>query len=597
MTYKSDSYWQQQADYIMNIDMDVETYQYTGTQKIIYTNNSPDELNNVFYHLYFNAFQPGSEMDARVQSISDPDKRLAQNIEGKNQPLYESRIAKLQPNEIGYLKVISLSVNGKPLTYKVEGTILEVHLDKGINPGEKVEFDMVFRGQVPLQIRRSGRNSKEGVALSMGQWYPKLAEYDDEGWHADPYIGREFYGVWGDYDVKIAIDKHYTIGGTGYLQNPEEIGHGYAKKNVITDGDKLVWHFKAPNVHDFSWAADPDYRHDTFQMKDGPMLHFLYKKDMDSEYLNNWKAIQSKAADFFEYYNLNIGLYPYQQYSIIQAGDGGMEYGMCTFITGERSFNSLLSVVSHEIAHNWFQFVVASNESKHEWMDEGLTSYIEDEALNVIKGTNKENAQETAYERYVGFANSGYEQPLTTHADRYASNKAYSRAAYSKGAVFLSQLRYIIGEDQVKKTIKKYYRDFAFKHPKPFDIIRTAEKVSGLELDWYFIDFAQTTNTIDYGIKTVDKRSVTLERIGLMPMPIDITITYTDDTQEQFYIPLRQMRGEKPTSATILSDWAWAYPTYSFETSKKIKSAEIDPSGFMADVDRENNTYNRKKNN
>src|SRR5690606_23361941 len=146
------------------------------------------------------------------------------------------------------------------------------------------QFDMDFDGQVPLQIRRAGRNSEEGVALSMTQWYPKLAEYDFEGWHADPYIGREFHGVWGDFDVKITIDKNYIIGGSGYLQNPEEIGYGYEDEGVKVKrprGKKLTWHFVAPQVHDFAWAADPDYIHDKVQVPDGPMLHFLYKNNPD----------------------------------------------------------------------------------------------------------------------------------------------------------------------------------------------------------------------------------------------------------------------------------------------------------------------------
>ena len=196
-------YWQQHVDYKMEIDMDVNTYQYKGKQQIIYTNNSPDVLNRVFYHLYFNAFQPGSEMDVRSTTIPDADRRV------------DDRISKLQPNEIGYIKVNSLKQNGTEITHKTVGTILEVTLAKPIQPGESVTFDMLFDAQVPEQIRRSGRNNSEGVALSMAQWYPKLAEYDTEGWHVDPYIGREFYGVWGNFDVKITIDRNYTIGGSG----------------------------------------------------------------------------------------------------------------------------------------------------------------------------------------------------------------------------------------------------------------------------------------------------------------------------------------------------------------------------------------------
>lgn len=560
-------YWQQHVDYAMEIDMDVNTFKFTGTQKLVYTNNSPDVLNKVYYHLYFNAFQPGSEMDVRSRTIADPSPKIG------------DRISKLNPDEIGYIKVNSLDQNGSPLKYETVGTVLEVALNNPIQPGEKVTFNMDFNGQVPVQIRRSGRNNKEGVALSMAQWYPKLAEYDDEGWHADPYIAREFHGVWGDFDVKLSIDKDYVVGGTGYLQG-----------TPLLKGNKKVHHFVAPRVHDFTWAADPDFTHDTFQVEDGPLLHFYYKKTMDKKYLDNWKKLQPDTAKLMGFFSETVGKYPYEQYSVIQGGDGGMEYAMCTLITGERNYGSLLGVTSHEMAHTWFQFLLASNEAKHEWMDEGFTSYISSLATNSLREKKSKYPFMGSYRGYIALANSGYEQPLTTHADRYAYNQVYGAAAYSKGAVFLAQLGYVIGEENLKKTIKKYFKDFAFKHPKPMDIVRTAERVTGLELDWYLIDFGQTTNTIDYGIKSVDGKKIELERIGLMPMPIDLTVTYTDGSIEEFYIPLQMMRGEKPTDATIVSDWAWAMPTYVLETNKEVKSVEIDASQLMADVKRDNNT-------
>ncbi|MCB0427405.1 MAG: M1 family peptidase, partial [Mangrovimonas sp.] len=185
---------------------------------------------------------------------------------------------------------------------------------------------------------------------------------------------------------------------------------------------------------------------------------------------------------------------------------------------------------------------------------------------------------------------SGKEQPLTTHADRYALNMAYGISAYSKGEVFMAQLGYVIGQDNLAKTIKKYFDDWSFKHPTPNDFIRCAEKVSGLELDWYLTDFGQTTNTIDYSVASVEGTKVTLERIGLMPMPLDVTVTYDDGSTEAFLIPLRMMYGHKPTSSRVLNDWPWAYPTYTFETGKPIKSVVIDPKDLMADIDKSNNS-------
>ncbi len=580
------SYWQQKADYKIAIDLDVETHQYKGVQELTYTNNSPDTLYRVFYHLYFNAFQPGSEMDVRSRNIEDSDKRVG------------DRISKLLPSEIGFIKPQRLTQDGVLLSFEIAGTILEVELNTPILPNRSTVFTMDWDAQIPVQIRRSGRNNAEGIAYSMTQWFPKIAEYDFEGWHAVPYIAREFHSVWGDYDVRIKLDENYIIGGTGYLQNSDKKGLG--KK---TKGNTRTWHFKAPNVHDFAWAADKNFIHDTYKGPNGVILNFYYKND--PEIIENWKNLQEKTAQLLSYFNKHIGDYPYKQYSVIQGGDGGMEYAMCTLITGKRKLESLIGVTAHELAHTWFQFLLATNESKHEWMDEGFTSYISNLAMNEIMKEGKDNPNSNSYRGYNYIATSGKEQPQSTQADRYTTNTGYGIAAYSKGAVFLSQLEYVIGEDNLNKTLLRYYKEWAFKHPTPNDFIRVAEKVSGAELDWYLTDWTQTTNTIDYGIKNIvsekEKTIVTIERIGLMPMPIDLKVTYEDGTTGNFYIPLQMMRTNKPNprldeSWTVLPDWAWAYPNYSFvlKKDKRIKSIVIDDSGLMADINLENNTYNLK---
>ncbi|MGV7105994.1 M1 family metallopeptidase [Flavobacterium sp. U410] len=605
-------YWQQHVDYKMEVDMNVKNYQYKGKQELVYTNNSADTLYRVFYHLYPNAFQPGSAMDARLQSISDPDKRMVKTFKQAEKEVYESRISTLQPNEIGFLKITNLKQDGVATETKEEGTILEVKLAQPLLPHQKTTFTLDFDGQVPLQVRRLGRNSEEGVALSMTQWYPKIAEYDFEGWHADPYIGREFHGVWGDFDVKITLDKEYTIGGTGYLQNKNEIGHGYEDEGVTVKYPKktktLTWHFVAPNVHDFAWGADNEYIHDKIIGPNNVELHFFYKNKKEN--LENWKKMQPKTAELLDFYNKSVGAYPYKQYSVIQGGDGGMEYAMCTLITGNRSYGSLVGVTAHEFAHSWFQHILASNESKHEWMDEGFTSFISDLAMEQVLPSKKkegedQNPFQSAYGNYRYLVKTGKEQPLSTHADRYDYNMAYGIAAYSKGEIFLAQLGYIIGTENLMKTLKRYYYDYKFTHPTPNDIKRSAEKVSGAILDWYLVDWTQTTNTIDYAVQAVDeengKAKVTLERIGRMPMPIDLLVVYEDGTQETYYIPNTLMRWEKenpyPIERTVLKGWDWAFPTFSFEIPKAkadIKAIVIDPSGLMADVNLDNNVYEKK---
>lgn len=588
---KDPGYWQQHISYKMNVDVDVTTYRYNGTSEVTYTNNSPDTLDRVFFHLYFNAFQPGSDMDARLQSIPDPDSRMV--TENK-----QSRIASLTPDQIGYLHVSEISQDGSAaLELSEEETILVVQLANPIAPGESTVLSMKFNGQVPEQIRRSGRNSSEGIALSMSQWYPKMVEYDFEGWHAYPYIAREFHGVWGDFDVTLTLDKSYTVAATGYLQNPDEIGHGYSlnEPKIKRKQEKLSWHFVAPNVHDFMWAADPDYVHDTLVLDSGVKLHFFYQPEL----AENWKQLQPKTAAAMAFFNEHVGTYPYEQYSVVQGGDGGMEYAMGTLITGERKFESLVGVMVHELAHSWFQHVLATNEGKHAWMDEGFTSYISSLCMNEIMNQNNPQPYLGSYRGYYSLVKSGNEQPLTTHSDRYNFNYSYSIGAYSKGSVFLSQLGYVIGDQQLSETIKSYYQNFQFTHPTPNDIIRTAEKISGMHLGWYLQDWSQTTNTIDYEIVgfEAEKQKITLKRNGLMPMPIDMVVTLSDGSIVNFYIPLTETRGEKKSEVdnrVVLKDWSWAQPMYSAiltNLSSPVIKIEIDPTKRMADIDRTNNVF------
>jgi hypothetical protein len=605
-------YWQQHADYKMDVSMDVKTYRYTGKQQLVYTNNSKDTLNRVFYHLYNNAFQPGSEMDARLQAITDPDKRMVKTFKTPEKTTYESRISQLKPDEIGYLKINNLKQDGTAANNVVKGTILEVTLAKAILPGQSTTFTLDFEGQVPVQIRRSGRNNAEGVALSMTQWYPKMAEYDFEGWHANPYIAREFHGVWGNFDVNITIDKTYTIGGTGYLQNKNEIGKGYQDSGVEVAYPKkaktLTWHFVAPNVHDFAWAADPNFAHDKIMGENNTELHFFYKNTPENQ--DGWKRLQPKTAEILSYYNKIVGQYPYKQYSVIQGGDGGMEYAMCTLITGSK-YEGLVSVTAHEFGHSWFQHILASNENEHGWMDEGFTTYIEDLAMHTLmppKDKKEEQANPFAgsYANYFYMVKTGKEQPLSTQADRFDLNMLYSISSYSKGSLFLSQLGYIIGEDNLAQALKRYYAEYKFTHPTPNDITRVAEKVSGAELNWYLTDWTLTTNTIDYSLKVAEdgtNTKVTLERIGRMPMPIDIIAVYEDGTQESFHVPLRMMYYVKDNpypnlKRTVLPEWDWAHKNYDFtinKSKKAIKVLMIDPADLMADVNRDNNAYTGEK--
>ena len=579
----SQNYWQQHVDYKMDINMDVSDFTFNGEQELVYTNNSPDTINKVYYHLFFNAFQPGSQMDVRSRTIRDPDRRVG------------SRIFELEQKDYGILDVISLKQEGKKVVFEQKETVLLARLNSPVLPGEKTTLSMVFDGQVPLQIRRSGKLNKEGVDLTMTQWFPKLSEYDEEGWHPNPYIGREFHGVWGDYTVNITIDKNYVVGGTGYLQNADEIGHGYSNDAKQTNKETLTWRFFAPNVHDFAWAADPEFIHDIKKSKSGVDLHFFYKPDVNIE---NWKKLQDDSVGLMDYFEEAIGPYPWKQYSIIQGGDGGMEYAMCTMITGQRPYPSLFGVTAHEMAHAWFQHLLATNEAKHPWMDEGFTEYITSLAEEAVVGKPSRYPHKSSYDRYYLLVNSGVEQAQTVHSDRYDYNFAYGASSYSKGSVFLSQLGYIIGKDNLNKTLKRYYEEFKFKHPTPNDFKRVAEKVSDMELEWYLNDWTRTDHKIDYGLDISSLQSdrvVTLKRKARMPMPLDVEVSFSDGTKDVYYIPTDLMHGNKKFNSNnvyYMQPWTWASPEYDFvvQGNKKVVRVEIDPSKRLADYNQMDNS-------
>ena len=591
------TYWQQQIIYDIDVDFNHQNHQFDLTEKITYYNNSPDNLNKVFFHLYYNAFQPGSMMDVRSRTIADPDSRVL------------DRIQKLNKNEIGFQKINSVvDGNNKNLVFNEQGTILEVFLDKPLLPGKKLKLTLSCRSQIPLQIRRTGRYNRENVAYSMTQWYPKMCEYDDEGWHSNPYIGREFHGVWGDFNVTINIDSSFVLGGTGIIQNPNEIGFGYENEKFKSKkyyGNKLKWHFKAENVHDFAWAGDPFFIHENIKLSNGTILHFLHKDDSLN---NNWKLLQPYAKKCFEYMNENYGEYPYKQYSIIQGGDGGMEYPMCTLITAEGSLKGLISVTVHESIHSWFQGILGTNESKYEWMDEGFCSYAQYEVLNYLYNKNVLNPLSRQYKSYYRLANSEFQEPLSTHSDFYNLNYVYGVNAYSKGSVFLNQLGYIIGSEKLKSGMKKYFELWKFKHPTPTNFKKVMERESNLELDWYFEQFIETVNTIDYAIYSVmeegDKTKVLIQRVGRVPMPLDVSITSSKSNITWYNIPLRIMRGSKEKDIIgenfkVISPWPWVYNFYEFTIDlplKEVQKIEIDASTRMADVNRNNNVWNGETN-
>ncbi len=578
--------WQQRVEYDMDIVMDAPAHQFTGRQRLTLHNNSPDTLRYVYYHLYFNAFQPTSLMAERNRHLPDPDGRVV------------PRIFNLGPDEIGYQRVDALTQDGAPVAFKVDDTLLRADLARPIPPGGASTFEMQFHAQVPLQTRRSGRDSREGIDYSMSQWYPKLAQYDTRGWHADPYVGREFYAPYGSFDVRITIPTEYMLGATGVLQNPDEIGHGYGTRDrTHAPGTPITWHFRADDVHDFAWAADRDYVHDRIEGADGRQYHLLYQPDV----AEGWQFLRQYVPAVINYYSRRVGPYPWPQFTVAQAGDGGMEYPMVNFITGGRTPGSLVGVVAHEAAHEWFYGTLGSNESDFAWMDEGFTDYMTGEAIAALL-TQRPASHRGAMLGVMALQENGLFEPISGNSDHYATNRAYGTASYGGGAMIADLLGYVMGDSLRDRFFQNYFREFRLRHPQPADVERVAEKTSGIELDWFFQQITREKVRMDYAITGLTSRpqgdgtfetTVHLARRDEMLFPLDVRVRLADGSEAWATVPTSEMMRAKPVPPgwTTAPLWGWTFPTYTLRltTPARAVEAEIDPLGRTPDYNRLNN--------
>jgi hypothetical protein len=597
---QSPEQWGQDVDYEMDVRLNTETHRVDGHQVLTYTNNSPDTLRTVYYHLYFNAFDPGSMMAERHRHLPDPD--------GRTVP----RIFNLTPSEQGWQKVESLTQDGTPVSYDVHDTVLRVDLNEPIPPGTSTTFEMDYRSQVPLQTRRSGRNSRgDSIDYSMTQWFPKLAEYDERGWHANPYINREYYAPFGEFDVRITLPAEYTIGATGVLQNPDEVGHGYAidgdgtwrPSDLQTDRDSLTWHFRAEDVHNFAWSADPEYIHDKVTA-DGTTHHILYKEEVAEQ----WRPLKNDMPDLTAFFNQEYGDYPYPQMTVAQGGDGGMEYPMFTVVSSydgpafeeKSSYQSVLGTTVHEFAHMWYYSSLGSNEADYAWMDEGFTSYATEEGMAHLLDRPANHTGTRI--GVVTMHDLGLAEPFSTPADWFETNLAYGITSYTGGQMLVDMMGYVIGDEQRDQWLKRYYRERKDAHPDPYDLELFAEKESGLMLDWYFSQFTESTRAVDDAITDLDQQrrgdsvavDLTLERKGDARMPQDVKLTLADGSTQWLNVPLLTMHGHKPVPNDwiVTEPWPWVAPenTVSVTLPARVEEAVIDPNGQTPDVNRLNNS-------
>lgn len=591
---QQNAYYQQSAKYKMDIDIDAQNFTYQGNQTLTYINNSPDELKVVYFHLYWNAFKPNSMMDQRVQSQGkNGDSRLQTNS--------VSRLASIPKEEEGAQNIHWIKQNGKDLKFEIQETIMKVELNTPIKPNSSTTFTMEWDAVIPQQIRRSGRNNREGIDMSMTQWYPKIAEYDYDGWATFDYIGREFHAPFADFEVNIKIDKDYIIGAGGTLENPLEVKGYDQNANIKSDSkNKATWKWTAKNILDFAFAADRDYTVESFTILDGPKIYYVYQK---SEKTQLWEESKPYVTKFFQLMNATLGRYAYPSYAFIQGGDGGMEYGMCTLMLGEgRTLEGLVGLMVHEGGHSWNQQMLAYNESVRPWMDEGFTSYYDDLIMHQLFPPKEPVANPfvNSIKSYVNFTKTGKEEPAVWLADHHDGGNAYSIASYVKGEVFLVQLGYIVGEQNLSLIMKEFFNQWKMKHPAERDFLHIAQKTSGMDLKWFQHYWINTTKTIDYAIKNVkyeaNSTTITLENKGSIPMPIVFSILTKDKKVVNYQIPMSMTHVWKTKDIygdfNTLDYWKWTQKEYTFTipyNKSQISALGIDFSQRLADVNPEDN--------
>ncbi len=610
-------YWQQHVRYDIRVTLLDSIHTLEGTESVVYTNHSPDTLHEVWFHLYSNAFQPGSMMDERALAIHSA-------------PIYD-RIHTLPSSEWGRYWINTISANGNPVPFDIAGTVMKVALSKPMLPGDSVTIAFPFREQVPKQIRRSGWMSPEGVEYSMAQWYPKIAEYDREGWQRQEYIAREFYGVFGEFNVQITLPSRYTVGATGQCMNPNEVGHGY---DEIASGAKAglseptaasgmtTWKFHADHVHDFAWVADDDYIHEWMTWNDTVTIHAFYKQWAKPYWEKNALAYSLFALSTYGHY---FGPYAYRNFSCTMAGDGGMEYPQLIMITGYRPNPlSLAGVIAHECGHQWFYGMLGSNETRQAFMDEGFTTFATTLSMNLLFGDHQEYPGEQHswldwfvpkfsnkrdnYRFYQEIASQGYEEPLDVPHDWFRED-ATAGLVYGKTAAILNMLEYTLGDSTFFAGMREYYWEWRFKHPHLLDFERVMEKVSHSDLAWFFDEWFKTTRTVDYAAKSVSSHplaqaegrredsyetTVKLHNNGLAVMPIDLLLHFNDGTSEAATIPLatnQHLDYHKDGISHFFPSWDWVAPNYTgtLLTPKPVSWFEIDTSWRLQDLNWLNN--------
>ncbi len=607
----AESYWQQDVHYIIDAKLDTRNHLITGREQLVYTNNSPDMLNVVYFRLYWNLFTKGSYGYELAQ------RRKQYNFD--------------TTGGIVLTKFVLLE-NGteQTLQYTIDNTIMEVKLPKPLQPGQSITFGFEFEEKIPEGGDRTGHKGRD---YNIAQWYPQIAVYDKYGWHKEQYLGpAEFHNDFGTFDVKVTLPRTFSLCYSGVLLNPEEVYPDSVRKRLAESSGKeetvriadysqqewkdddtvmLMWKFHADNVRDFAWTANEHYIWDVSHWTPEPgassiAIHALYFTDKASF----WKDVDQFGRHAISFFSKHFGMYAYPSMFVVEGVvGGGMGYPGIVFLghLGDKNNHFLYLVVAHEIGHSWYPMMISSNETEFAFMDEGFNTFITTLAIEDYYGrySNKyewtewyqhlfsypNDAEREANQREVlNLAKTGYEEPIATHSYMFAQDSLAGVSIYPKTAAIVFMLQYVLGDSVFEKFMKEYYNRWKFKHPYPEDFYALASEVSGQrDLRWFFDEWFSRTYTCDYGIfpleyqtaerdgKPVYYTNIKIRRYGNAIMPLDVRVDMADGSDTTVWIPV-----DKWMNAEVENNIVVDLP------SRPIR-AEINPDSRILDINRLNN--------
>jgi hypothetical protein len=592
-------YWQQWTEYDLSARLIPEQRRLEGRATILYSNRSPDSLPFVALQLLQNLHAPGAMRDEEVE-VTD-----GFELESVMLPGLEL-LPRQQRDEPGYT---------------VDGTILRVYPPQPVQPGATLSIAVEWSFTVPQQGEGARMGWSDDNLFHIAYWYPQMAVYDDVGgWQAHQFLGgAEFYAGFASYDLTVTAPEGWVVMATGELLNPEEVlasrvldryrrAHdsddvvhvitaedlGPGRATGISPDGYLRWRFHADSVRDVAFsitseslwdaARTPVGDRDGDGVTDYALVSAIWRSSAP-KWANAWRYAQH-SIDFLSRWT---GLpYPWPHMTSVEGGGiigGGMEFPMMTLIGdyNQRSDSALYYVHAHELAHMWLPMTVDTDENLYAWMDEGTTTFNENQARKEsFPGINHDRPD---MDGYLAVARSGLEGEMMRAGDYYLPGPAYTTASYAKPATILATLRGLLGEETFVRGFRDFIRTWAFKHPKPWDLFNTFNRVSGRDLDWFWRSWYYETWVLDQAVAGVTQTdgaaTIVVRDRGWVPMPARLTITLADGSTSTAEVPVRHWLAGN-TTADIEMD-----------VDQAVVRVEIDAAGVFPDIDRTNNVWER----